>query len=154
MNCTPIHIKINITPSGKGLELPSYALAGSSGVDLRASITENVVIQPHERVLIPVGCAIEIPEGWEGQVRSRSGLAWNHGVVCLNSPGTIDSHYRGELKVILINHGSEPFCVERGMRIAQLVIAPVAYAILDEVSETSLSQTERGKGGFGSTGVA
>ncbi|GHU86958.1 deoxyuridine 5'-triphosphate nucleotidohydrolase [Clostridia bacterium] len=129
--------------------LPSYAHAGDSGLDLRS--VEARVIAPGERVSIRTGLSVELPRQHEAQIRPRSGLAINHGVTTLNSPGTIDEGYRGEIRVILINLGDKPFAVERGMRVAQMVIAPVTRVDIEEV--TDLSETERGAGGFGSTGV-
>lgn len=131
--------------------LPTYQTAFSAGMDLRAALDEPAVLAAGERLLIATGLAVAIPDGYEGQVRARSGLALRHGVTVLNSPGTIDSDYRGELKVLLINHGSEPFVVNPMDRIAQLVVAPVARARL--VLQRELSWTERGQGGYGSTGV-
>lgn len=130
--------------------LPSYATSGAAGADIRACITAPVVIKPGERALIPTGLLFEIPEGYEIQVRPRSGLALKHGITCLNSPGTIDSDYRGEIGVILINTGKEDFTVENNDRIAQIVLSPVIRA--DFVTTGILSETERGSGGFGSTG--
>ncbi|MBI3202115.1 MAG: dUTP diphosphatase [Polyangiaceae bacterium] len=130
--------------------LPSYQTAGSAGLDLSAALSQRVVLPPGERRLIPTGLALAIPPGFEGQVRPRSGLALRHGVGMVNSPGTIDADFRGEVGVILVNHGSEPFVVEPLARIAQLVIAPVARAQLALVE--SLDSTDRGAGGFGSTG--
>ncbi len=133
------------------LPLPQYATELSSGLDLLADISESVTIEPFARVLIPTGIALAIPEGMEAQVRSRSGLAYKNGIMALNSPGTIDADYRGEIKVILYNSGKDVFVVERGMKIAQLVFAPV---IMVEWKQTdSLENTCRGEGGFGSTGV-
>jgi dUTP pyrophosphatase len=134
-----------------GARLPQYETPGAAGADLRARITEAVVIPPLGRARIPTGLVMELPEGYEAQVRPRSGLASRHGLTILNSPGTIDSDYRGELEVILINLGSGPFTVNDGDRIAQLVIAPVSRAVLAETA--SLSETGRGAGGFGSTGI-
>ena len=130
--------------------LPEYATPHSAGLDLRAHLNESVVLQPGERRLVPTGLRMAIPQGYEGQVRPRSGLAWKHGLTVANAPGTIDADYRGELKVLLINLGREPVEVTRGMRVAQLVISPVAQASLVEVQ--SLDETDRGDGGFGSTG--
>jgi len=140
-------------PHGEGLEAPSYESATAAGMDLRAAIApdEPLVLQPGTRALVPTGLAIALPAGYEAQVRPRSGLAARHGVTVLNSPGTIDADYRGEVKVILINHGDTPFVIERGMRIAQMVIAPVTRA--DMIAAESLDETERGTGGFGSTGT-
>ena len=143
-------VKISVQRSGRAREfpLPAYATQGSAGVDLRAS--EPCVIPPGGRALIPTGLRIALPEGYEAQVRPRSGLALKHGVTLLNSPGTIDSDYRGEVGVILINLGQEPFTVQPGDRIAQMVFAPVTRGVWDEVD--ALDATERGTGGFGSTG--
>ena len=129
---------------------PSYSTFGAAGADIRACITAPVVIKPGERALIPTGLLFEIPEGYEIQVRPRSGLALKHGITCLNSPGTIDSDYRGEIGIILINTGKEDFTVENNDRIAQIVLSPVIRA--DFVTTGILSETERGSGGFGSTG--
>ncbi|MGB6993118.1 MAG: dUTP diphosphatase, partial [Thermoanaerobaculia bacterium] len=135
----------------EGLPLPAAASVGSAGLDLRAAVTEELTLGPGERLLVPTGLILELPPGWEGQVRPRSGLAVRHGIGLLNSPGTIDSDYRGEVRVLLVNLGSEPFVVRRGDRIAQLVVAPVAAVEVREAG--SLSPTDRGDGGFGSTGV-
>jgi dUTP pyrophosphatase len=135
---------------GEGLELPSYATADSAGADLLAAVDAEVVIAPGERRLIPTGLAIALPGGWEAQVRPRSGLALKHGVTVLNAPGTIDADYRGEVCVILINHGDKPFTVARGERIAQLVVAPCARLAWSPME--SLEASGRGEGGFGSTG--
>jgi len=144
-------VKVKVLPHGKGLPLPSYATEGSSGLDLRAALEKPVFLKPFRRALIPTGIALEIPYGYEAQVRPRSGLALKKGITLLNSPGTIDADYRGEVKVILINLGEEEVVIERGERIAQLVIAPVAKARLVKVEE--ISPTSRGEGGFGSTGL-
>ena len=136
-------------PHAADLPLPAYATEGSAGMDLLAAVPEDVVLQPGKRVLVPNGIAIELPLGVEAQVRPRSGLAARHGLTVLNAPGTIDADYRGEVQVLLINHGSERVSVTRGMRIAQLVIAPVVRASLREAP--ALDATTRGKGGFGST---
>lgn len=140
-------------PHGEGLDLPAYETPGSAGMDLRAAIAEDAPLEiaPGGRFAVPTGLIMEIPAGFEGQVRPRSGLALKSGITCLNTPGTIDSDYRGEVKVILANLGAEPFSVSRGMRIAQLVIAPVVQARL--VLEDTVSDTARGAGGFGSTGT-
>jgi dUTP pyrophosphatase len=137
---------------GDGLPLPSYQSEGAAGLDLLAAVAANtqLVLEPRARDLVPTGLVIELPPGFEAQVRPRSGLALKHGVTVLNAPGTIDSDYRGEVKVLLVNFGSEPFVIERGMRIAQLVIAPVTRASLQE--KTKLADSSRGAGGFGSTG--
>jgi dUTP pyrophosphatase len=131
------------------LPLPTYQTSGAAGMDLAADVAEPLWIAPGARALVPTGLALAIPPGYEGQVRPRSGLALRHGLTLLNSPGTIDSDYRGELQVLLINLGSEPCCVRRGDRIAQLVIAPVTRAALNEVDQLDL--TGRGAGGFGHT---
>ncbi|BCH53059.1 dUTP diphosphatase [Agrobacterium vitis] len=138
---------------GEGLELPAYETAGAAGMDLRAAVTEAepLTLAPGKRALVPTGLIMEIPQGFEAQIRPRSGLAFKNGITCLNTPGTIDSDYRGEVKVLLINLGTEDFTITRGMRIAQMVIAPVTQAQVIEVTETS--DTMRGTGGFGSTGV-
>ncbi|MGH6658615.1 MAG: dUTP diphosphatase [Sphingomicrobium sp.] len=143
-----IAIQVQRLPNGDGLPLPSYATAGAAGLDMVAA--EDVILAPGQRHAVATGFAIAIPPGYELQVRPRSGLALKHGVTCLNTPGTIDEDYRGEVKVILANLGAEPFVVKRGERIAQLVPAPVVRARFDEVAE--LGGTERGAGGFGSTG--
>lgn len=137
---------------GAGLPLPVYETEEAAGMDLRAAVPENepLVLAPGARTLAPTGFIFEIPSGHEGQVRPRSGLAFKHGVTCLNTPGTIDADYRGEVKVLLINHGTEPFEITRGMRIAQMVIAPVTRVTVSEGEEAS--STARGMGGFGSTG--
>lgn len=144
-------LRILRLPHADGLALPAYETSGAAGMDLRAAVIADLVLQPGERAAVPTGLIIEIPEGFEGQVRPRSGLALKNGVTCLNSPGTIDWDYRGEVKVILANLGAEPFTITRAMRIAQLVIAPVTRVEITEISE--LSATERGAGGFGSTGT-
>ncbi|MGC6401710.1 dUTP diphosphatase [Sphingomonas sp. FW199] len=136
-------------PHGHGLPLPAYATAGAAGMDIVSA--EDVMLAPGARHAVATGLAIAIPDGFEVQVRPRSGLALKHGVTCLNTPGTIDSDYRGEVKVILANLGDQPFAIARGDRIAQLVAAPVQRAAFDEVA--SLDDTARGTGGFGSTGV-
>ncbi len=138
---------------GAGLPLPSYESESAAGMDLGAAVPEGagVTLAPGARALIPAGFSMELPEGFEAQIRPRSGLALKHGVTVLNSPGTIDADYRGEVKVLLINHGDEPFEIERGMRIAQMVVQPVSRAELVEVKE--LNESARGAGGFGSTGT-
>ena len=143
-----IKIKLSRLPHGEGLPLPRYASGDAAGLDVTAA--EELILQPGQRHAVATGFAIEIPHGYEVQVRPRSGLAIKHGITCLNTPGTIDSDYRGEVKVILINLGQEPFEVRRGERIAQLVPAPVLRADFVEVGE--LAGSERGSGGFGSTG--
>lgn len=147
-----VEIPITRLPHGEGLELPSYATRHAAGLDLRAAVAEDapVTLKPGARALVPTGLAIALPEGWEAQVRPRSGLALKVGVTCLNSPGTIDADYRGEVGVILANLGQEPVVIRRGDRIAQLVVARyerIAWAETDE-----LDGTARGAGGFGSTG--
>ena len=144
----PIRIAVKRLPHGEGLPLPAYATAGAAGMDVVAA--EELTLAPGARHAVATGFAMAIPEGFEVQVRPRSGLALRHGVTCLNTPGTIDSDYRGEVKVILANLGDEPFAIRRGERIAQLVPAPVQRAAMDEVSD--LDNTVRGTGGFGSTG--
>ena len=145
-----VPVRVRRLPHAAGLPLPQRASAGSAGLDLRAAVAEEVVLAPGARVLVPTGLVIEIPPGWEGQVRPRSGLALRHGITLPNAPGTIDSDYRGELAVILANGGSEPFAIRRGDRIAQLVVAPVASVEWVEADE--LSSSGREGGGFGSTG--
>lgn len=146
-------LKLIRLPHGGGIELPSYETAGAAGMDLRAAVAqgEPMTLRPGERALVPTGFIFEVPFGYEAQIRPRSGLAIKNGITCLNSPGTVDSDYRGEVKVILANLGQADFVIERGMRIAQMVIAPVTQVAVTEVSESS--ETERGAGGFGSTGV-
>ena len=145
-------VRVERLPHAEGLALPAYETTGSAGMDLRAAVAEfePVVLAPGERKLIPTGLKIALEPGYEAQVRPRSGLALKHGVTCLNSPGTIDSDYRGEVGVILINHGQIAFEINRGERIAQLVIASYAQAVMAEVE--ALDETARGAGGFGSTG--
>jgi len=139
-------------PHGQGLPLPAYETAQAAGMDLRAAVPDDepLTLRPGSRFPVPTGLAFALPPGFEGQVRPRSGLAFKHGVTCLNTPGTVDADYRGEVKVILINLGEEDFVIRRGERIAQLVIAPVVQAAWAEVE--SLDETVRGAGGFGSTG--
>lgn len=144
-------IDVRILEHGKGLTLPSYATTGSAGMDLRAAITENVVLRRFERQLIPTGICMAIPEGYNIEIRPRSGLAFNHGISVLNTPGTVDCDFRGELKVLLINFGEEDFVVERGMRIAQMVLQKVECVEWNSVE--SLDETFRASGGYGSTGV-
>jgi len=143
-----VSVAVRRLPHGKGLELPGYATQGAAGMDVVSA--EDVTLEPGARHAVATGLALAIPAGFEIQVRPRSGLALRHGVTVPNTPGTIDSDYRGELKVILINHGREPFAVRRGDRVAQLVLAPVVQAAWHEVE--ALDDTERGAGGFGSTG--
>ena len=145
-------LRLRRLPHGEGLPLPAYQTAHAAGLDLAAAVGADapVALAPGARSLIPTGFAIALPVGFEAQVRPRSGLAAHHGVTVLNAPGTIDADYRGEIQVILVNLGSEPFTVTRGLRIAQLVIAPVARATVTEAD--ALGDTARGTGGFGSTG--
>lgn len=152
MDTRTVSIQVTPLPHFKGLALPAYETALSAGMDLRAAVPEDapMVVAPGERVLAPTGLTIALPAGYEAQVRPRSGLALKHGVTCLNTPGTIDADYRGEVKVILINLGAEPFTIGRGERIAQLVIAPVTRGVWDVVE--ALRESARGDGGFGSTG--
>lgn len=145
-----ISVPLTVLQHGDGLPLPAYATAGAAGCDLRAAIVAELTITPGGRALVPTGVAVAIPEGHEGQVRIRSGLAHDRGLALLNAPGTIDSDYRGEIRVIVANLGTEPVTLHRGDRIAQLVIAPVARASFDVVAQ--LPESARGAGGFGSTG--
>jgi dUTP pyrophosphatase len=151
-NLGPV-LNLKRLPHGAGLDVPAYETAGAAGMDLRAAVgdEEPMVLVPGARALVPTGFVMEIPPGFEAQIRPRSGLAFKNGVTCLNTPGTIDSDYRGEVKVLLVNLGQEDFVITRGMRIAQMVIAPVTQVRVAEVTETS--DTARGAGGFGSTGV-
>jgi dUTP pyrophosphatase len=144
-------VAIEVLPHGAGLPLPAYATAGSAGADLAAALEAPLVLPPGGRALVPTGIRVALPEGYEGQVRPRSGLALTHGVTVLNSPGTIDSDYRGEIRVILANLGSAPVTIARGERIAQLVVAPVRQAAWQVVA--TLPPSARGAGGFGSTGA-
>lgn len=144
----PVGVQLKRLPHGEGLALPAYATSGAAGMDVLSA--EDVVLAPGMRHAVATGLSMAIPEGYEIQVRPRSGLAFKHGVTVPNTPGTIDSDYRGELKVLMINHGSEDFVIKRGERVAQLVLAPVTQARWDEVDE--LDDTDRGSGGFGSTG--
>ncbi len=146
------NVPIMRLPHGQGLPLPAYETAQAAGMDLRAAVPEDepLVLRPGARFPVPTGLAFALPPGFEGQVRPRSGLAFKAGITCLNSPGTIDADYRGEVKVILVNLGAEDFVIRRGERIGQLVIAPVVQASWSEVE--SLDETARGTGGFGSTG--
>lgn len=146
-----VTIALTRLPSSEGLALPSYATEHSAGMDLLAAVKENMVLKPGARALVPTGLSIALPEGYEAQIRPRSGLAFKHGISLVNSPGTIDADYRGEIGVLLINLGQEDFTIERGMRIAQMVIAPYTRAQFSEMLE--LPTTARGEGGFGSTGT-
>ncbi|CCD90902.1 Deoxyuridine 5'-triphosphate nucleotidohydrolase (dUTPase) (dUTP pyrophosphatase) [Bradyrhizobium sp. ORS 375] len=147
-----IAIDVRILPHGAGLPLPAYQTAHAAGMDLLAAVPPDapIVLGPGSHAMVPTGLSIALPDGYEAQVRPRSGLAARHGVTVLNSPGTVDADYRGEVCVLLINHGQEPFTIKRGERIAQLVIASVVRAEL--TIATTLSETVRGSGGFGSTG--
>ena len=149
MTSVPVYVKK--LPHGANLSLPAYATADSAGMDLLAAVEETLVLQPGARIIVPTGLQIALPTSYEAQIRPRSGLAIKNGITCLNSPGTIDADYRGEVGVILINHSAEAFHIERGMRIAQMVIAPVVTAEWNEVED--LDATDRGAGGFGSTGT-
>jgi dUTP pyrophosphatase len=146
-----MNIVVKRLPNGEGLELPVYATEHAAGMDLLAAVDKPVILHPGEPLLIPTGIAIAIPEGFEAQIRPRSGLALKHGITVLNAPGTIDADYRAEVGVILINHGRRPFTIERGMRIAQMVVSIYVRAELGWVTE--LPETVRGQGGFGSTGL-
>ena len=148
---SPLRVAIRPLPHAAGLDLPAYATAASAGLDLSAAIVAEVSLAPGGWAAIPAGFALALPPGCEAQVRPRSGLALKHGVTVLNSPGTIDADYRGEVAVILVNHGREPFTVRRGDRIAQMVVVAVERVALDTVAE--LPETPRGAGGFGSTGI-
>lgn len=148
---TQVEITVTRLPHNADLPLPAYETAQSAGMDLAAAINAPMTLAPGKRAMVPTGLAIALPAGYEAQVRPRSGLAAKNGVTVLNTPGTIDADYRGEVKVILVNLGEDSFEIERGMRIAQMVIAPVTQASFTEVD--SLSETERGSGGFGSTGT-
>jgi dUTP pyrophosphatase len=147
-----VKVEIKQLPHGEGLALPAYQSADAAGLDLLAAVPENspLILAPGARALVPTGLTIALPSGYEAQVRPRSGLAAKHGITVLNAPGTVDADYRGEIGVLLINHGDAPFAIRRGERIAQLVIAAVVRAEL--VAATALSATDRGSGGFGSTG--
>jgi dUTP pyrophosphatase len=147
-----LKVAVQRLPHGLDLPLPAYATAQSAGLDLMAAIEGEIVLAPGARQLVSTGLAIALPAGYEAQVRPRSGLALKHGITVLNSPGTIDADYRGEVKVLLINHGAEPFRLQRGDRIAQMVVAPVTRIAWNVVA--ALDETERGAGGYGSTGIA
>lgn len=151
MTNKPLTIAITRLPHAKDLALPAYATEHSAGMDLLAAVVEPITLASGERALVPTGLSIALPDGYEAQIRPRSGLALKHGISLVNSPGTIDADYRGEIGVIVINHGREPFLIERGMRIAQMVIAPYTRAQFSEVLE--LPTSARGAGGFGSTGT-
>lgn len=147
-------VRFIVLPHGTGLPLPTYETTGAAGMDVRAALPVNqpLTLAPRGRAAIPTGLIFVIPKGFEGQIRPRSGLALKNGITVLNAPGTIDADYRGEIGVILINHGSEPFIIERGQRIAQLVLSPITQLALEKVD--FLDDTERGAGGFGSTGLS
>lgn len=147
-----VNVRLLALPHLGDLALPSFATPEAAGADLRAAVEAPLTLPPGARALVPTGFVMALPSGWEAQIRPRSGLAFNHGVTCLNTPGTIDSDYRGEVKVLLINHGEAPFTVERGERIAQMVVKPLAEVAFEVVTE--LADTARGAGGFGSTGTA
>lgn len=147
-----MRVRVQRLPSARDLPLPAPASPGSAGLDLRAAVEADLALAPGERALVPTGLVVEIPPGWEGQVRPRSGLAVRHGIGLLNAPGTIDSDYRGEVKVLLVNHGEAPFTVRRGDRIAQLLLARAEPVEWEEAGE--LAGSERGEGGFGSTGTS
>ena len=149
---TPVEVAVRRLLHAADLPLPAYATAQSAGMDLLAAVESEIVLGPGERRLIPSGLAIALPAGYEAQVRPRSGLALKHGVTCLNTPGTIDADYRGEVKVILMNLGGDSVTIDRGDRIAQLVIAPVTRVLIEEIDE--VEETTRGEGGFGSTGTS
>lgn len=151
MTASPVAVRVRRLPHAEGLDLPSYRTAGAAGLDLAAALPEGrtILLAPGARHLVPTGLALALPEGYEAQVRPRSGLALAHGVTVLNSPGTVDADYRGEVGVILVNYGTEPFLVERGTRIAQLVLARVERLAW---TDDALDDTARGAGGFGSTG--
>ncbi|WP_174802072.1 dUTP diphosphatase [Martelella limonii] len=144
-------LKLKRLEHADGIEPPAYETSGSAGMDIRAALDAPMTLQPGKRALVPTGFIFEIPEGYEAQIRPRSGLAFKNGITCLNTPGTIDSDYRGEVKVLLVNLGEEAFIIERGMRIAQVVIAPVTQMPVSVVD--AVTDTKRGAGGFGSTGV-
>ena len=149
----PLSVMVVQLPHARDMQLPGYQSASAAGLDLTAAVQDGypLTLKPGERALVPTGLVLQIPEGFEGQVRPRSGIALRHGVTVLNSPGTIDADYRGEVMVLLINHGDEPVNIKRGERIAQLVFAPVTQATL--IAVKAVSDTTRGGGGFGSTGM-
>jgi dUTP pyrophosphatase len=147
-----VRVRVARVPGAEDLPLPRYASPGAAGADLHAAVPARLELRPGARALVPTGIRIALPAGFEAQVRPRSGLARDHGITLPNAPGTVDCDYRGEIQVLLWNAGSEPFVIERGARIAQLVVAPVARAEWEE--RAGLDETDRGAGGFGSTGVA
>jgi dUTP pyrophosphatase len=146
-----VRVTVARLPQSEGLPLPAYMSDHAAGADLCAAVDDELILQPGERALVPTGLAIALPAGYEAQIRPRSGLALRDGITCLNSPGTIDADYRGEVRVVLANLGSDPVVIRRGDRIAQMIVAPVVQAVFDVVEE--LPATPRGDGGFGSTGV-
>ena len=146
-----VNVAITTLPHAEGLDLPAYATEHAAGMDLCAAVEADVIVAPGARILVPTGLTIALPDGYEAQIRPRSGLALKNGITLLNTPGTIDADYRGEVKIILANLGTEPFVITRGMRIAQMVVAAYARVEWDEVNE--LPESGRGAGGFGSTGV-
>jgi dUTP pyrophosphatase len=146
-----VRVTVARLPQSEGLPLPAYMSDHAAGADLCAAVDDEIILQPGERALVPTGLAIALPAGYEAQIRPRSGLALRDGITCLNSPGTIDADYRGEVRVVLANLGSDPVVIRRGDRIAQMIVAPVVQAVFDVVEE--LPATPRGDGGFGSTGV-
>ena len=148
---TSVTVRIAVSPEAADLPLPRYETEHAAGLDLRAAVTEPLVLQPGERCAVPTGLFVAVPEGYEAQVRARSGLALKHGIALVNAPGTIDADYRGEVRVIMVNLGQEPFVINRGDRIAQLVVAPVARIEWESVA--AVADTPRGSGGFGHTGV-
>jgi dUTP pyrophosphatase len=148
----PVAVRLCLLPEGRGLDLPAYMTPHAAGADLCAAVLEDVTLQPGARALISAGFTMALPDGFEAQIRPRSGLALRHGVTCLNSPGTIDADYRGPVRILLANLGDAPFVVRRGDRIAQMIVAPVSRAYFEIAEE--LEATQRAEGGFGSTGVA
>jgi dUTP pyrophosphatase len=149
---SPVDIRVRRLPHGIGIEMPFYATDGAAGADVRSAEHGPMTIEPGQRVAIATGLVFEIPQGWEVQVRPRSGLAWRQGLTVVNAPGTIDSDFRGEVKILLVNLGSEAVTIERGDRVAQLILSPVHRAVFTEVEV--LTETDRAEGGFGSTGRA
>jgi dUTP diphosphatase len=149
---TTIRVLIRRTAESSDLPLPAYATPGSAGLDLRACISQPITLHPGGRALVPTGVAVALPAGTEAQIRPRSGLAAEHGVTLLNSPGTVDADYRGEIRLVVINHGQAPYTIKRGDRIGQMVVGRVLKAALEEVSE--LPESDRSSGGFGHTGVS
>ena len=147
-----VQVRVQREPDALDLPLPEYATAGAAGLDLRAAVEADLWLAPGERALVSTGLRLSLPDGYEGQVRPRSGLAWRHGLTLLNAPGTIDADFRGVVKVVLVNLGQEAVTVQRGDRIAQLVVAPVSRVIWTETAEAPAGEPGRGEGGFGSTG--